>query len=67
MSTPAVEPSTVFEAFGLRVCESCGAPYCRECGSHSVAVASLASFGWPEAGFECSCGWAIGLPFAGPL
>jgi hypothetical protein len=57
--------SDFFGLFGLRACNDCGAPYCRECGEHATYVHSLRR--WPgEAGYECECGWAVEFPhFAG--
>lgn len=42
---------------GLDVCE-CGAPFCRECGTHTERVQDV-QLGWDVPGWLCPCGWAV--------
>lgn len=57
----AFEDAVVMGMFGLELCEFCGLPFCRECGSHTRAAAVIERDGdvWENGGYECECGWAV--------
>jgi hypothetical protein len=58
-----VDKSDVYRWAGLEVCDDCGCPLCRECGSHTEPVASLHAYvGWDQPGYVCDCGWAASSP-----
>jgi len=51
---------SIYAMFSLETCETCSAPLCRECGEHPVRVERDVYPGWPEGGWQCDCGWALG-------